>query len=149
MVEVEQHSVEDKSDHKPECPFQDSPEARCHRTTHNILDLASVSSLQSEEREPRSVGDLVVAGFPAGAAVVEPVAAEADVELPLAENAVLLTFATFLDLLTLAAVDLTLGGHKRTVALVGTGGNVPLVTLPELLRISASNPGQHPIQKVR
>jgi hypothetical protein len=108
-----------------------------------------VSSLQSEEREPRSVGDLEVAGFPAGAAVVEPVAAEADVELPLAKNAVLLTFATFLGLLTLAAVGLTLGGHRRTVALVGTGGNVPLVTLPELLRISASNPGQHPIQKAR
>jgi len=74
------------------------------------------------------VMDFVVAGFAAGAAVVEAVFPEADIELALAEAAVLLAFAAFFNLLALAATDFGLGRHVETLALRGQVGNIPLVT---------------------
>lgn len=74
------------------------------------------------------IGDFVVAGFATGAAIVQAVIAEADVELSLTEDAVLLALATILNLLALAAADFGLGGHRKTVAPGRAWGNVPLVT---------------------
>jgi hypothetical protein len=74
------------------------------------------------------VADFVVAGFAAGAAVVEAVFPEADIELSLAKAAVLITLATFFNLFALAATSFGLGCHGETLALWGQAGNIPLVT---------------------
>jgi hypothetical protein len=72
--------------------------------------------------------DFVVAGFAAGAAVVEAVFPEADIELSLAKTAVFIALAAFFNLFALAATGLGLGRHRETLALWGRAGNVPLVT---------------------
>lgn len=77
----------------------------------------------------RSVADLVVAGFPTAAAVVEPVSPQANVELSLAEDAVLLAFATVLDLIALATASSGLDGHRHTLACLRIARNVPSVTV--------------------
>ena len=101
-----------------------------------------MSSLSIAGGEPRSVLDLVVAGFPAGAAVVEPVVAEADVELSLAENTVLLTFATFLDLLTLAAAGLSLGGLRQDCSAGRSRGKRSFGNRAPVAEDSGWQPGQ-------
>jgi hypothetical protein len=63
------------------------------------------------------VADLVVAGFAASSAVVEAVFPKADVELSLAEDAVLLALTSIFDLFALAAASFCLGGHIPTLAL--------------------------------
>jgi hypothetical protein len=73
-------------------------------------------------------GDSVVAGCAAGAAVVEAVFPEADIELSLAKTAVLVAVAAFFNLVALSATGFALGGHRETLALWGRAGNVPLVT---------------------
>lgn len=74
-------------------------------------------------------GDFVVAGFAAGAAVVEAVLPEADIELSLAEGAVLIARAAFFNLFALSATGFGLGGHTETLAPRGRAGNIPLVTV--------------------
>jgi hypothetical protein len=76
----------------------------------------------------RLFGDLVAGGFAAGAAVVEAVFVQADVELSLAEDAVLFALAAFFDLVTLVAADFGFGGHGETLAPAMLAGKVPLVT---------------------
>ena len=44
------------------------------------------------------------------------------------ENAVLLTLAPFLELITLIAADANLGGHRKTLNPANDFWNVPLVT---------------------
>jgi len=85
------------------------------------------------------VVDFVVAGFAAGAAVVEAIFPEADIELSLAKGTVLVAFAAFFDLLALAATGFGLGRHGDTLALLGRAGNVPLVTWNRLWN-SSSDP---------
>jgi hypothetical protein len=72
--------------------------------------------------------DFVVAGFAAGAAVVEAVFPEADIELSLAKTAVFIALAAFFNLFALATTGLGLGRHRETLAPRGRAGNVPLVT---------------------
>ena len=60
-------------------------------------------------------GDAISGSFSASTAVVEAVFAETHIELSLAEDTVLLAFTTFLDLLTLVAANLGLGGHEITL----------------------------------
>jgi hypothetical protein len=73
--------------------------------------------------------DFVVAGFAAGAAVVEAVFPEADIELSLAKTAVLIALAAFFNLFALAATGFGLGCHTETLAPRGRAGNIPLVTV--------------------
>jgi hypothetical protein len=82
----------------------------------------------------RLVGDLVIAGFAAGGAVVQPIVAEANVELALTENAVLLAVAAVFGLLALAAAGLGFGSHaEHSTAMENSGkcsvGNNDLVGL--------------------
>ena len=73
--------------------------------------------------------DFIVAGFAASAAVEKPVFAQPDVQLALAEDAILLAIAAFFDLLALAAANFDFSGrHEGTLALVRKTENVPLVT---------------------
>lgn len=88
------------------------------------LDLRAVGA-----GKRRSVADLVVAGFPTAAAVVEPVSPQPNVELSLAEDAVLLAFATVLDLIALATASSGLDGHRHTLACLRIARNVPSVTV--------------------
>ena len=79
----------------------------------------------------RGVGSLVVAGFAAGLAIHQAVGADANVELRLTEAAELIADALVFRHFTLAAAVLAVAGsgvHANNVALLGTGGNVPLVT---------------------
>lgn len=82
--------------------------------------------------------DFVVAGFAASAAVEKPVFAQPDVQLALAEDAILLAIAAFFDLLALAATDFDFSGrHEGTLALVRKATKVPLVTSGCELRASS------------
>lgn len=73
--------------------------------------------------------NFVVAGFAAGRAIPKTVFAQADVQLALAKDTVLLALASFFDLLTLAAANSHLGGsHGGTLSPLRKTGNVPLVT---------------------
>ena len=74
------------------------------------------------------VADLVIAGFAATGAIVKSVFPHADVELPLAEDAIFLALAPFFILFTLSASRFGLGGHSKTLTPDATSGNVPLVT---------------------
>jgi hypothetical protein len=73
--------------------------------------------------------NFVLAGFSAGAAVEKSVFAQPDVELALAEYAILFAIAALFDLLALAAANFDFGGcHEGTLAPVGKAAKVPLVT---------------------
>lgn len=76
----------------------------------------AVSGTEGGAGRLRLVSDLVFAGFAAGGAVVEPVFPKADVELSLAEDAVLLALTSVFDLFALAAASFCLGGHSQTLA---------------------------------
>ena len=74
---------------------------------------------------PRLVGNPVAAGVPARRAVIEAVAAEADINLSLARAAVFLAFALVLGGFALHAAVLGFGsggGHGRTLARGGGQG---------------------------
>jgi hypothetical protein len=83
----------------------------------------------------------VVAGFSASAAVEKSVLAQPDVQLALAEDAILLAIAAFFDLLALAAANFDFSGrHEGTLALVRQMENVPLVTKSFELRATSYEP---------
>ena len=79
-------------------------------------------------------------------AIVEPVTAQADVDLSLAGAAVLFAIALFFCHVALHALILGLGdgGHRRTLARVEGAGKVPLVTrtvvAPASRRLSGGRP---------
>jgi hypothetical protein len=73
--------------------------------------------------------DFVVAGFAASAAVEKPVFAQPDIQLALAEDAILLAVAALFNLLALAAANFDFSGcHEGTLAPVRKTAKVPLVT---------------------
>jgi len=82
------------------------------------------------------VGAFVVAGVAAGFAVQEAVLADPDIELRLAQAAVLIALALVFRHFALGATEFAVagsGGHISNLALRGVAGNVPLVTEDELL----------------
>jgi len=92
-----------------------------HRAQRKALHRHS-TSLWAGSWSYKLSGDFVAAGFAAGLAVVEAVVAEADVELPLAEDAVFLAFTAFFSLFADAAAGFDFGGHGGSVApLLGWG----------------------------
>jgi len=85
--------------------------------------------------------DFVVAGFAASAAVEKPVFAQPDIQLALAEDAILLALAALFNLLALAAANFDFSGcHEGTLAPVRETENVPLVTKSFELRAMSYEP---------
>jgi hypothetical protein len=85
--------------------------------------------------------DFVVAGFSASAAVEKSVFAQPDIQLALAEDAILLAVAAFFDLLALAAANFDFSGrHEETLAPVRKTENVPLVTKSFETRVTSCEP---------
>lgn len=92
-------------------------------------------SRRAPGRVPRTeawplIGDFVAARLAARRAIVETIAAQADVNLPLAGTAVFLAIALVLSQVALHAVIPVLGGcgHGRTLARARGRWKVPLVT---------------------
>ena len=87
----------------------------------------------------RSQGDAILArGFvvACGAtafAVIQPVFAEADIQLPLAKATILLTLTPFFSLFALATAGFGLGGHRQTVSLDTLAGKRAIGNLRKLL----------------
>ena len=74
------------------------------------------------------VRERIPGSFAAAITVIQPIFTETHRELPLAQNAVLLALAAFLELITLIAAHFGFGGHTETLMPAVGPGNIPLVT---------------------
>src|SRR5262249_32940759 len=90
------------------------------------------------EREARGdailAGGFVVACVATGFAVIQPVFAEADIQLRLAKATILLTLTPFFSLFALATAAFGLGGHRKTLSLGTLAGKRAIGNLRKVLQ---------------